>query len=68
MKIDNKTRIECIHCTDPYNPIAPGTKGTITIIDGIGTVHVKWDNGRTLGLIPGEDDWKEIKNESCKTF
>jgi len=40
--------------SDP-NPIPPQTEGTVDHIDGIGTLHVKWDNGRTLGVIPNED-------------
>jgi hypothetical protein len=26
-------------------------------VDSMGTVHVKWDSGSTLGLIQGEDQW-----------
>jgi len=35
--------------------VEEGTKGTVTHVDDIGTIHMKWDNGRGLGLIPGED-------------
>lgn len=38
---------------DPY-PIQPGSTGTVAFVDGLGTVHVRWDDGRTLGLT--EDD------------
>jgi hypothetical protein len=30
------------------------------MVDDLGTVHVRWDNGSTLGLVPGEDRWEEI--------
>lgn len=39
------------------SPVKPkkGDKGTILVVDDVGTVHVQWDSGSTLGLIPGED-------------
>jgi hypothetical protein len=42
---------------DP-NPIQPNTYGTIIMVDSMGTIHVSWDNGRTLGVIPDEDDFE----------
>jgi hypothetical protein len=39
---------------DPY-PVKPQTKGTVDRVDDIGTLHVKWDDGRTLGIVPNED-------------
>lgn len=41
---------------DP-RPIEPGTKGTVRIVDDMGTIHCDFDNGRRLGLIPGEDSF-----------
>ena len=49
------TRIELDYMGDDPRPILPGTKGTVRIVDDIGTVHCDFDNGRHLGLIPGED-------------
>ena len=49
------TRIELDYMGDDPRPIPPGTKGTVRIVDDIGTVHCDFDNGRRLGLVPGED-------------
>ena len=54
------TRIELIHMDDPYVPIESGTKGTVESVDDAGTLHMRWDNGRTLGIVPGEDQFKVI--------
>lgn len=55
------TRVELIHMDDPYNTkLRPGCKGTVCYVDGIGTIHVQWDCGSSLGLIPSEDAWKKI--------
>ena len=57
------TRIELIYMNDPYSPVPDGTKGTVECVDDMGTIHMKWDNGRTLGLIPWEDSFRKIKEE-----
>ena len=40
--------------------LVPGDEGTVLFSDGLGTVHVRWDSGGTLGLIPGSDEWETI--------
>ena len=54
-------RIELIEMPEDPNPIEPGTKGTCEMVDGIGQLIMKWDNGSTLSLIPGVDKWKMIE-------
>jgi len=49
------TRLELISMNDPYSPVEPGTRGTVAYVDDIGSIGMKWDNGRSLSLIPGED-------------
>ena len=49
------TRIQLDYMGDDPRPIPPGTKGTVRIVDDMGTVHCDFDNGRRLGLVPGED-------------
>ena len=54
------TRIKLINMDDPWNPVEPGTEGTVKLVDDIGQIHMKWDNGRTLPLVPGQDDFEII--------
>ncbi len=53
-------RIKLLFTSDPYTQLKPGATGTVSFIDSIGTVHVTWDNGNRLGLVPGEDQWEII--------
>lgn len=48
---------------DDDRPISSGMEGTIKSIDSLGTLHVKWDNGRTLGVIPNEDKYELLPAE-----
>ena len=59
-EIANGTRIRLISMNDPYTTLKPGTLGTVHHTDSIGTVHVKWDDGRSLGILPDEGDVIEI--------
>ena len=54
------TKIQCIKMDDPYHAIAPGSIGTVDYVDDSGTIHMSWENGSSLGLIPGEDRFKII--------
>ena len=54
------TRVEVIEMGDDPRPIEPGTKGTVDVVDDMGTVHCTFDNGRRLGLIPNVDVFQKI--------
>ena len=56
-------RIRLISTTDPHTNLRQGDEGTAQFIDAIGTLAVKWDNGSSLGLIPGFDHWTEVPGE-----
>ena len=64
------TRIRLNSMDDPYAPITPGTEGEVDFVDDAGQLHMKWDNGRSLALIPGEDSFTVIapKMETLKLY
>ena len=55
------TRVKLIKMEDSYTKIEPGTKGTVTGVDDIGTIHVNWDGGSSLGIVFGEDKCQKLK-------
>ncbi len=46
--------VELVHMDDTQAP-PEGTLGKVLHIDGIGTIHIAWKNGSTLGVVPGVD-------------
>lgn len=55
------TRVELIQMDDPYTKLMAGDRGTVTSVDDIGTIHVKWDRGGSLGVVYGEDACRKIE-------
>lgn len=49
--------IEIIKMNDPQAP-PPYTRGIIKHIDGIGQIHVDWENGSSLAVQPREDVYR----------
>jgi len=45
-------RIMMIEMKKEPHPVPRGTMGTIKLIDGIGQIHVNWDNGSSLAVQP----------------
>ena len=60
------TRVELIRMEDPQAPPV-GTKGTVTAVDDIGTIHVNWDTGSSLGIAYGEDQCRVLVGEFTDT-
>ena len=58
------SRVELLHMDDPYNTtLFPGAKGTVRSVDDMGTIHVRWDCGSSLGVVYGEDSCRIIKED-----
>jgi hypothetical protein len=49
------TQVELTSMDDPYTKLRPGDRGTVIAVDDIGSVHIQWDNGSTLGAAYGAD-------------
>lgn len=55
-------RVELTHMNDPYNTtLTEGCRGTVRAVDSIGTIHVAWDCGSSLGVVFGEDSCRVVK-------
>ena len=48
---------------DEKYPILPRTIGEVTHIDDLGSIHMKWQNGSSLALIPEVDSFKVVAAE-----
>lgn len=61
------TRIELLGMNDPYSPIPSGIRGTVLFVDDVGTIFPDWDNGCSLGVVPGEDSFRRLTPEEIET-
>ena len=57
------TKIQLISIRNEKDPILPGTIGEVTHIDDLGSIHMKWQNGSSLALIPEVDSFKVLEAE-----
>lgn len=49
--------VKCLRMASD-RPVPAGTEGKVLCVSEMGTIMVEWENGATLGLIPGLDEWK----------
>lgn len=54
------TRVELVRMDDIQAPPI-GTQGTVKSVDDMGTIHVRWDSGSSLGVVYGEDACRVIE-------
>ena len=53
------TRVKLLEMDDVSAPPI-GTLGTVRYVDDIGTIHINWDNGSTLGAAYPDDKVMKI--------
>ena len=56
-KYPKGTKIRLIHMNDPQ-PVPSETIGEVALVDDCGNVHMIWQNGRSLAIIEGIDDFE----------
>ena len=56
--------IELIKLEDRFSQLKTGTYGKIEYIDDIGQIHVIWETGSKLALIPGIDTFRVVERAS----
>ena len=54
------TKIQLISMRDEKYSVIPGTVGEVTHIDDMGSIHMKWENGSSLAIIPEVDSFKVV--------
>lgn len=61
-RIQIGVRIRLLQMSDDPDPIPAGSTGTVTgVTDGpLAQISVDWDNGRSLNLVPGVDQFDVI--------
>ena len=57
------TRIRLTAMPNDPNPVPAGTCGTITGADDWPSLYVRWDNARTLKVLPGIDQFTVLDHE-----
>lgn len=60
------TRLILLGTTENIQPIPIGTKGTVHYVDDQAQIHMEWDNGRTLAILPEEDTFRKLTEEELK--
>lgn len=59
------TRIELNYMDDQF-AVPPGTRGTVDHVDDGGNIHMKWDNGRTLSIVPQADSFRKLTKQELR--
>jgi hypothetical protein len=53
-------KVQLVYTDDQYTKLKPGDFGVVRLVDDTGTIHVNWEDGSNLGLIPGVDKFHII--------
>ena len=57
------TIILLLHMGADPSPVEDDMRGTVKYVDDMCTLHCAFDNGRQLGIIPGEDSFRNLTDE-----
>lgn len=60
------TRIELQGMCNDEPGMYPGLCGTVIGVDDQPALLMKWDNGRSLSLFPGEDSFRVVEQEQTQ--
>lgn len=55
------TKIQLISMRNEEYPVLSGTIGEVKWVDDIGSIHMRWENGSSLALIPEIDSFKVVE-------
>ena len=58
------TLVELCFMDDPQSPPV-GTRGKVIAVDDIGTVHVAWQTGSSLGAAFGKDSIRKVADSDA---
>lgn len=59
------TRIQLIQMEDQW-AVPSGTRGTVDFVDDQGQIHPKWDNGRSLAIVPQVDQFRKLTQQELR--
>ena len=59
LKYPPGTRLMLIIMEDSY-AVPSGTRGTVDYVDDAGQIHMNWDNGRSLAIVPQIDQFRKL--------
>ena len=61
LKYPPGTRLMLIIMEDSY-AVPSGTRETVDHVDDVGQIHMNWDNGRSLAIVPQIDQFRKLTN------
>lgn len=56
----------CLDHMDGESRMPEGMKGTVFYVDDAGQIQVHWENGSSLALIPGVDQFHKVSGPAKK--
>jgi hypothetical protein len=59
------TRILLLNMDDSF-AVPSGMRGTVHHVDDGGNIHMRWDNGRTLAIVPEVDTFRKLTEQEIQ--